>query len=35
MMICAKYAIEMSRGRERDRILAELAAREFGSNNKS
>jgi hypothetical protein len=31
MMICAKYAIEMSRERERDRILAELAARKCGS----
>jgi hypothetical protein len=35
MMICAKYAIEMSRERERDRILAELTAREFGTHNKA
>jgi hypothetical protein len=31
MMICAKYAIEMSRGRERERILSELTRREFGA----
>ena len=30
MMICAKYAIEMSRERERERILADLTRREFG-----
>jgi hypothetical protein len=35
MMICAKYAIEMSRERERDRILAELAVREFGANSEA
>ena len=31
MMICAKYAIEMSRERERERILSELTRREFGA----
>jgi len=30
MMICAKYAIEMSRDRERERILSDLTRREFG-----
>ena len=30
MMICAKYAIEMSRERERERILSEMTRREFG-----
>jgi len=30
MIICAKYAIEMSRERERHRILAEMTRREFG-----
>src|SRR5215472_9072487 len=30
MMICAKYAIEMSRERERGRILSEMTRREFG-----
>ena len=30
MMICAKYAIDMSRERERDRVVAELYRREFG-----
>ena len=32
MMICAKYAIEMSRERERERILSEMAWREFGDH---
>jgi len=30
MMICAKHAIEMSRERERQPILADLTRREFG-----
>jgi hypothetical protein len=30
MMICTKYAIEMSRERERDRILSDQTRREFG-----
>jgi hypothetical protein len=29
-MICAKYGIEMSRERERQRILSEMTRREFG-----
>jgi hypothetical protein len=29
-MICAKYAIVMSRERERERILSDLTRREFG-----
>src|SRR5215469_7473182 len=33
MMICAKYAIEMSRGCERERILAEMHKREFGAGD--
>jgi len=35
MMICAKYAIEMSRERERDRVIAELWRREFGASDKA
>ena|SRR6516162_9308900 len=30
IMICAKYGIEMSRERERQRILSEMTRREFG-----
>jgi hypothetical protein len=32
MMICAKYAIEMSREGERQRILSEMSRREFGDD---
>jgi hypothetical protein len=32
MMICAKYAIEMSRECERERILSEMTRREFGDD---
>src|SRR6516225_8518034 len=32
MLICAKYAIEMSRERERERILSEMTRREFGDD---
>ena len=35
MMICAKYAIEMSRERERDRVVAELWRKEFGDRDEA
>ena len=35
MMICAKYAIEMSRERDRQRILEELTRREFGAGHEA
>ena len=35
MMLCAKYAIEMSRERERDRVVAELYRREFGERDEA
>jgi len=30
MMICAKYALEMNREHERQRILSEMTRRELG-----